>query len=82
MLHRTAVAAEYRGTGMADYLICCAEEMSRGHGVKYLRVDTHRRNKAMQQLLRSHGFRFRGNVLVSSEPGHDPARQAYEKILK
>jgi len=82
VMHRTAVAAEYRGTGMADFLVRCAEDISRKSGVKYLRVDTHRKNKPMQQLLRESGFRYRGNVLVSSEPGHDPARQAYEKLLK
>ena len=27
-------------------------------------------------------FRYRGNILVESEPGHDPHRQAFEKILK
>ncbi|MBQ3210406.1 MAG: tRNA (guanosine(37)-N1)-methyltransferase TrmD [Oscillospiraceae bacterium] len=82
VMHRTAVAAEYRGSGMAEYLVRCAEDISRKNGVRYLRVDTHRKNKPMQQLLRESGFRYRGNILVSSEPGHDPARQAYEKILK
>jgi len=82
VMHRTAVAAEYRGSGMAEYLVRCAEDISRKSGVKYLRVDTHRKNKPMQQLLRDNGFRYRGNIQVSSEPGHDPARQAYEKLLK
>ena len=82
VMHRTAVAAEYRGRGMAEYLVRCAEDISRKSGVKYLRVDTHRKNKPMQHLLRESGFRYRGNILVSSEPGHDPARQAYEKLLK
>jgi hypothetical protein len=35
----------------------------------------------MQNLLRDSGYRYRGNVLAD-EPGHDPARQAFEKILK
>ena len=82
VMHRTAVAAEYRGSGMAEYLVRCAEDISRKSGVKYLRVDTHRKNKPMQRLLRENGFRYRGNIQVSSEPGHDPARQAYEKLLK
>ena len=82
VMHRTAVAAEYRGSGMAEYLVRCAEDISRKNGVRYLRVDTHRKNKPMQHLLRESGFRYRGNILVSSEPGHDPARQAYEKLLK
>ena len=33
-------------------------------------------------LLRENGFRYRGNITISSEPGHDPERQCFEKILK
>ena len=47
-----------------------------------MRVDTHKKNKPMQNLLREAGFRYRGNILINSEPGHDPHRQAFEKILK
>ena len=36
----------------------------------------------MQRLLRESGFRYRGNVRVAVEPGHDSARQAFEKLLK
>ncbi len=81
-LHRIAVAAEYRGGEMADFVIDCVEQQARAYGLRCIRVDTHKKNKAMQNLLRGRGFRYRGNVLVSSEPGHDPARQAYEKVLK
>ena len=81
VLHRIAVAAEYRGGEMAEYLIRCAEEQCRAWGRRCIRVDTHRKNKSMQTLLRGCGFRYRGNVLVN-EQQHDPRRQAYEKILK
>ena len=54
----------------------------RAYGLKCIRVDTHRKNKPMQNLLRESGFRYRGNILVDAEPGHDPHRQAFEKILK
>ena len=67
---------------MAQFVLKCVETQAREYGLRCIRVDTHRKNKAMQRLLRDNGFRYRGNVLVSSEPGHDPARQAYEKILK
>ena len=81
VLHRCAVAKEYRGTGMAEQMLRFAEETARSLGGRALRVDTHRKNKSMQQLLRGNGYRYRGNVLVD-ENGHDPARQAFEKILK
>ncbi len=82
VLHRTAVAAEYRGSGMSEYLLRSVETQCRAWGRRCVRVDTHGKNKAMQRLLRDNGYRYRGNVLVVSEPGHDPRRQAYEKILK
>ena len=82
VLHRAAVAAKYRGTGLADRLIGCVERQAREYGLRCIRTDTHRKNKAMQRLLRANGFRYRGNILAVVGEGHDPARQAYEKILK
>ena len=80
-LHRAAVAAEFRGTGMSQKLMETLEWHSRELGAKAIRTDTHRKNKAMQQLLRASGFVYRGNMLCSAEPGHDPARQCFEKLL-
>jgi len=82
VLHRSAVAKEYRGSGAAMALLRCVEEQARAYGLKCIRVDTHRKNKPMQTLMRENGYRYRGNVLVNAEPGHDPRRQAFEKILK
>ena len=82
VLHRAAVAKEYRGSGMSQALMRCADEQARVYGLKCIRVDTHRKNKPMQNLLRESGYRYRGNILVDAEPGHDPHRQAFEKLLK
>ena len=82
VLHRAAVAAEYRGSGMSEAMLRHVEAQARAYGLRCIRVDTHRGNKPMQTLLREHGFRYRGNILVTAEPGHDPHRQAFEKILK
>ena len=82
VLHRAAVAKEYRGSGLSDALIGFVERQARACGLRCIRTDTHKKNKAMQRLLRENGFRYRGNVEIRCEPGHDTARQAYEKILK
>lgn len=82
VVHRAAVAAKYRGTGMSRYLMKCVEQQAAALERRCIRADTHRKNKPMQTLLRECGYRYRGNVTVDSEPGHDPARQAFEKILK
>ncbi len=82
VLHRNALAGKYRGTGMSAFMMRCVEELVRECGRRYVRVYTHRKNKPMQKLLRSSGYRYRGNVNVAVGEGHDPARQAYEKKLK
>ena len=81
VLHRNAVAADWRGTGMADHLMQAAEQLARESGAHAIRVDTHRYNGAQKKLLERHGYRFCGNILCD-EPGHDPRRQAFEKLLR
>ena len=81
VIHRCAVAEAYRGSGIAKYMMRAAEEQAEKLGVRYIRTDTHRKNKAMLTLLRESGYRYRGNIVIE-EPIHDPKRQAFEKILK
>ena len=78
---RNAVSADFRGTGMADLLMQEVERLAREGGAHAVRVDTHRHNGAQKKLLERHGYRFCGNILCD-EPGHDPRRQAFEKLLK
>ena len=83
VLHRCAVAKKYRGSGMAQKLMRFVDETCLEHGFRCVRTDTHRKNKPMQALLRESGYRYRGNIDIGDvEPGHDSARQGYEKILK
>ena len=81
-VHTAAVADACRGTGLAELMLSEAEKLALSMGRRWLRADTHKRNKAMQALLRRCGFRYRGNVLVEVEEGHDPRRMAYEKRIK
>lgn len=80
-LHRMAVEAQFRSTGISDMMLGFAEETAKSRGAEYMRTHTHRKNKATQKLLKRKGYAYRGNVLVSIEPGHDPARQAFEKKI-
>ena len=82
VVHRVAVSGKYRGTGISDRVFDFAEEICRAFGKTCIRVDTHRKNKSMKQLLERKDYRFRGNVLMDCEPDHDPARQAFDKVLK
>lgn len=81
-VHRCAVAAQWRGSGLAGEMAAAWEKLARGIGLGWLRIDTHKKNKAMLGLLRKSGFQYRGNVLVGAAPPHDPRRVAYEKKLK
>lgn len=80
-LHRCAVAAEFRGSGLSRRLMGFAGEIALSKGAKTLRADTHRKNKAMQALLKNCGYSFRGNITVSVGEGHDSKRQAFDKVL-
>ena len=82
VLHRGAVAKKYRGSGIAEKMMHFVDSLTLERGFRCVRTDTHRKNKAMQRLLRESGYRYRGNLQVIVEPGHDPARQGYEKIIK
>ncbi|MGN1001270.1 MAG: tRNA (guanosine(37)-N1)-methyltransferase TrmD [Oscillospiraceae bacterium] len=82
VLHRNAVAAEFRGTGMSDALMKAVEEITLAKGRRVVRVDTHKKNKAMQALLKRCGYSFRGNIRVLVGEGHDDRRQAFDKVLE
>ena len=82
VLHRCAVAGKYRGSGIAEKMMRFIDEQTLAYGLHCVRTDTHKKNKPMQRLLRESGYRYRGNLQVIVEPGHDTARQAYEKIIK
>lgn len=81
-LHRAAVAAKYRGSGMADRIMEFVDGLAEAQGFRAVRTDTHRKNEPMKKLLGKHGYRYRGNVTVFCEPGHDSRRQGFEKVRK
>ena len=81
VLHRNAVEASFRGSGLADRLVAEAEKLTAEQGGRALRADTHRHNEAMKKLMKRCGFTYRGNVVWPVGEGHDPRRQAFEKLL-
>ena len=81
-LHRCAVAKQWQGSGLSDRMIETCEQLATDMGYRWFRVDTHKKNKSMQKLLKRSGFQYRGNVLVDAPEGHDPRRQAFEKQIR
>ena len=82
VIHRCAVSGKWRGSGLADRMVKECQRLALEQGVFWLRADTHKKNKAMQNLLRRNRFQYRGNVLVNAPEGHDPRRVAFEKRLR
>jgi len=81
VIHRCAVDREFLGLGVSDAMLAEAEKLARSAGIGWMRVDTHRKNKPMQALLRRSGYEYRGNVLAEPPEGHDPRRVAFEKEI-
>lgn len=78
VVHRIAVADEFRRKGIAKEILHYAEELSAGQGVADIRIDTHRDNVAMRSLLKKLGYTHCGRITLTS----GAFREAYHKELK
>lgn len=80
-VHRSMVAAKYRGEGLAKEMFSLAEELAAGRGMCSVRVDTHRDNGPMHGLAAAMGYEYCGVILVNVGEGHERRRDAFEKKL-
>lgn len=76
-IHRIAVAAEYKGSGLASVIIKDVEHMCADRNIHSIRVDTHEKNTSMQRLLQKNDFQYCGIIYL--EDGSK--RIAFEKII-
>ncbi|OLR64426.1 GNAT family N-acetyltransferase [Peptoniphilus porci] len=76
-LHRIATLAEARKRGYGKKIIEFSEDFAKENNFKSVRIDTHRKNKSMQNLLTSLGYNYVGLVYLEGKN----ERFAYEKIL-
>ena len=76
VVHRIAVADEFRGMGLASITFGLVEEFCKSKGFCILRIDTDDANKRMQHVLTKNGFSYCGTVI---QGGGD--RLAFEKKL-
>lgn len=79
-VHRMAIDDGYRGKGVSTAMLKYAEDYARENGLRSLRLDTHRGNKAMRGLLEKSGYTYCGEVKYDVTAG-DPIRVAYEKLI-
>lgn len=76
-LHRIATLSGARKKGYGRKIIEFAENYARENNFKSVRIDTHRENKPMQNLLSSMEYNFVGLVFLDGKR----ERFAYEKVL-
>lgn len=80
VIHRAAIAAEYRGHGLAGEMFSLAEDIVLGSGCTSVRVDTHEDNRIMRHLLEKRGYTACGIVYLHHGSEPSKRRVGYEKI--
>jgi len=77
VIHRLAVKNEFRKFGLAKFVFnYCHNELKR-QGLYSLRIDTHKDNVGMQNLIKSFGYEYCGIIYV--DRGEE--RLAFEKVF-
>ncbi len=74
-LHRVAVRDEWKGRGIAGFMIDEVMSMCQKQSTESIRMDTHRDNYSMQQMMKKNGFEYCGIIYL--EDGAE--RLAYER---
>ena len=77
VIHRIAVANEYKRKGAASFILKTVEDMCEKKGVSSIRIDTHHDNIAMQKFVEKKAFKYCGIIFL--EDGSK--RLAYEKLI-
>lgn len=78
ILHRMAVAPDFRGGGIGSILLQFAEGIAQDSGVNYLRSDTNSLNDKMNALFRKLGYVFVGEMPAF---GKKSPFNFYDKVL-
>ena len=80
VIHRIAVSNKYRGRGCAKKLMEFAYSYAKENNCDSIKVDTHRVNIPMQQLLLSNGYVYQG-IIDLNRNEEDQLRLAYELVV-
>lgn len=77
VIHRVAIADDYKGRGIAGLMINEVEKIVRENGVNAVKGDTHRDNQSMQRLFIKNGFKKCGIIYLAD----GSERIAFQKLL-
>ena len=77
VVHRIAVDNNCKGLGLSSLIIKNAEKLWLERCVHSIKIDTHKENKSMQNLLKKNDFEYCGIIYLEDRS----KRIAFEKIL-
>lgn len=81
VVHRVAVMAAHKESGVASFIMRRAEELALEGGYISVRIETHANNVPMRNLLAKRGYTQCGTITITHD-GESPApRIAYEKLV-
>lgn len=80
-IHRIATRSFARGKGFAKKLMIYAEEVAKERGLEAIRIDTHPKNRIVQNMVSELGYKYCGDIIYSYIPV-EPTRMTFEKIIK
>lgn len=77
VIHRMAVAKNFRGKGIAKFIFNACEQMLLNMQIPSMRIDTHKDNFGMQKLLKTMGYSYCGVIYLEN----GDKRLAFEKLI-
>lgn len=77
VIHRIAVNDKHKGLGLASIIIQQIEKICQKQKINSIRIDTHKENISMQQLIKKNGFEYCGIIYLADKS----ERLAFEKLL-
>ena len=77
VVHRIAVRKDYKGKGIARYMMEFAEKIAMEHQLKDIRIDTHHDNIPMRTFLAKLGYHACGTIYLDN----GDKRIAYQKTF-
>lgn len=78
VIHRIAVSTEAKGSRIASEIIKNAVVVCLKHGIKSIKIDTHKDNISMQKFLKNNGFEYCGIIYLED----NSERVAFEKVIE
>lgn len=80
VIHRFATNPKFQNMNIATSLINHCFIISRKNNINYIKIDTNSKNKAMNNLIKKNGFKFKGSMKLKDDPYY-PLWNCYDIIF-